>query len=160
MKIRAINRQHACPVNLPAIRQLVAAFMLRSRHLAPEAAWTEITFILVDDAGITPVNRRHLGKDRATDVISFRYPPLPGEPGAMTGEVFINAERAVRLTAGRNRRGWSRAQELALYIAHGCDHLADQSDYEEVGRQRMRRRELGWLRDPAVRLLVARLCRP
>ena len=58
-------------------------------------------------------------------------------------EIIVNAERA--WLAGSRRRGWSPSRELALYIAHGCDHLNDERDTTPAGRRRMRRRELHWL---------------
>lgn len=41
---------------------------------------------------------------------------------------------------------WSADMELALYIAHGCDHLNDSEDSSDAGRLAMRLRELGWLK--------------
>jgi len=70
--------------------------------------------------------------------------PLPGDPVGMRGELLVHVERAWQV--GSRRRGWSASRELALYIAHGCDHLNDAEDATPAGRQRMRRRELRWLR--------------
>ena len=39
--------------------------------------WDEVCIVLVDDAGITGTNREYFGRDRPTDVISFRYDPVP-----------------------------------------------------------------------------------
>ena len=94
----------------------------------------------MDDAGITAVNRAHLGHDRPTDVISFSYDPLPGET-ARSGEVLVNLEQARR--EGRRRSGPSR--ELALYIVHGCLHLAGETDDTPAARARMRRHERAWI---------------
>ena len=48
--------------------------------------WSEVCIVLVDNEGITQTNREYFGKNRPTDVISFRYDPVPGEtrPGAAT----------------------------------------------------------------------------
>jgi ssRNA-specific RNase YbeY (16S rRNA maturation enzyme) len=69
--------------------------------------------------------------------------------------VFVNAERA---RAEGLRRG-GVADELALYIAHGCDHLAGASDRTPAGRARMRRREQAWLAE-ARRLGYVDVVRP
>ena len=45
-------------------------------------------------------------------------------------------------------------RELALYLAHGCDHLTGADDATPAGRARMRRRELGWLRELALTRLI------
>ena len=103
-----------------------------------------MTVILVDDAGMEPLNLQIMRHKGSTDVITQRYEPLPGEPDGVHGELLVNVERAWQV--GAQRRGWSAAQELALYIAHGCDHLNDEDDATPAGRQRMRRRELRWLK--------------
>ena len=93
---------------------------------------------------------RHAG---STDVISQRYEPLPGEPAGMRGELLVNVERAWQV--GARRSGWSTSRALALYIAHGCDHLNDAADATLAGRQRMRRRELRWLARIRIPVLLA-----
>ncbi len=98
--------------------------------------------MLTDDAGITQYNREFFGKDRPTDVISFRCEPVPGEEGA-TGDLIVNAERAVQ--EGLNHNGINA--ELALYIAHGFDHLSGAEDHTPARRSAMRRTELGCLAD-------------
>lgn len=103
---------------------------------------------LTDDEGIRSVNREHLGRDGVTDVISFRLLPLPGEGEGGFGELVINVQQA--LEEGRRRTAdgnWSTARELALYLAHGCDHLAGARDDDEMNRRSMRRRELNWIRE-------------
>jgi probable rRNA maturation factor len=108
----------------------------------------EISLVLVNDRGIRAINRQHLDHDTATDVISFRLPAMPGMEAGLTGEVVVNVERAV------TRAPRAPERELALYIAHGCDHLADERDDEEAGRRQMRRRELRWLQDAHAAALI------
>ncbi|MBQ3810327.1 MAG: hypothetical protein II839_05855, partial [Kiritimatiellae bacterium] len=40
---------------------------------------------------------------------------------------------------------WNADAELALYLAHGFDHLAGSDDATAAGYRAMRRRELRWL---------------
>ena len=112
-------------------------------RLQPERAIDELSLVLTDDAGISQINRQYLGRQEPTDVISFRYSSLPGEDGA-TAEIFVNVERAVLVAP---RHGGNPDRELALYIAHGCDHLTGEDDDTPAKRLRMRRRELRWLRE-------------
>ncbi|MBR2839203.1 MAG: rRNA maturation RNAse YbeY, partial [Kiritimatiellae bacterium] len=85
------------------------------------------------------------GAEGPTDVITQRYDPMPGEAPGVYGELYVNVDQALR--AAPRRRGWSPAKELLLYVAHGIDHLSGADDLDSAGYRRMRRRELGWLRE-------------
>ncbi len=108
----------------------------------PETVWQEVTLLLTDDTGITQYNREFFGKDRATDVISFRSEPIPGEKG-VSGDLIVNVECA--LHEGPQHDGISA--ELALYIAHGFNHLSGADDNTPAKRAAMRRTELRWLNE-------------
>ena len=127
--------------------------MHRLARLNKDRGWKEISIVLVDDTEISLVNRKHLAREGATDVISFCFEPIPGDNELFTGEVIVNIQRAVEVANG-TKTGWDASRELALYIAHGCDHLLDESDYDPAGRKRMRRRELRWLKDAAEQNLT------
>lgn len=145
MNILIGNRQQIARPNLPGIRRLLLFFMDKVRSAHPRRRWDEISLILADDAGMARINRLYLDREQATDVISFTLPGLPraGAPCAtgVGGELFVNVQRALEV-AGRNVD-----RELALYIAHACDHLAGAEDRSPRGRRRMRTRELRWLRE-------------
>jgi rRNA maturation RNase YbeY len=110
---------------------------LASSRSGPRA-WAEIDVVLLDDRGIAEANARVFGRDRTTDVISQAYRPPPGS-AAWTGDILVNAERAALMA--------DRDAELALYVAHGCDHLCGGRDGTPAARARMLRREQRWLRD-------------
>jgi rRNA maturation RNase YbeY len=154
MRISIDNRQRRFRIRRAALRQVVAdlaALASASRGARP---WREVAVVLTDDAGMALLNLRIMRRQGTTDVISQRYEPLPGEPAGMRGELLVNVERAWQVAA--RRRGWLAARELALYIAHGCDHLNDAEDATPAGRQRMRRRELRWLRRVRVPVLATK----
>ncbi len=142
MKIEINNRQKLARVNNIQLKKLVLYLMDKVHKLDP-ASWDEISIVITDDAGIKAVNQKYLNKNHVTDVISFRYAPAPGISDLPSGEVIVNLQRVLELA--RKRKNLEPCRELALYIAHGCDHLADQTDYDTVSRNRMRRRELQWL---------------
>jgi len=156
MRISIHNAQRRFKLDTVALKRLAAALaelaqtQCGRRHAAsgrgsPSAdPWREVTVHLLDDAGIAPVNAAIMAHGGSTDVITQRYDPIPGEPGGLTGELFVNVERAAR--AVRRRGTWSDDRELALYLAHGFDHLTGADDGTQAGRSRMRRRELGWLK--------------
>jgi len=115
--------------------------MDRVGRLDQHRGWKEISIVLVDDTGIKLLNQKHLENPEVTDVISFRYDPMPGDGGLFSGEIIVNAQRAAEEGRGRV------SLELALYIAHGCDHLAGETDRNRTECARMRRRELRWLKE-------------
>ena len=103
-----------------------------------------VSVVLVDNKESLRINQAHLGHGYATDVISFNFDPIPGEPeSGMCGEIVVNVEQACRL----GKRYGGPDHELALYIAHGCDHLSGEDDNTPARRQRMRRRELRWVNE-------------
>ena len=111
-----------------------------AKRVDPGISWNTISVLLTDNAGIQEVNRTYLGRDNPTDVISFRY-ESDTDKQVIDGELIINVECAVEV--GDKHGGVYR--ELALYLAHGCDHLLDEDDYTAPERKRMRNRELRWL---------------
>ncbi|MBM4164369.1 MAG: rRNA maturation RNase YbeY [Lentisphaerae bacterium] len=145
IEIRTLQRGFRIDRRL--LRSLAAALAGAARRVAPQAPWRELTVLLADDAAIDPINRIVMGHAGATDVITQRYEAVPGEPPGLVGELVINVEQAWRVGAhlARTRSAWSPAHELALYLAHGCDHLAGADDDTPAGRIRMRRRERRWL---------------
>lgn len=128
--------------------------MNRARRLDRNTAWGDISVVLTRDGHIAEVKQQVFGLDEVTDVIALRYDPIPGIEEVSTAELFVNVERAVEASA---RQSWDVSKELALYLAHGCDHLAGQSDDTETERNRMRRRELRWLREANALGLIDRL---
>ena len=112
----------------------------------------EISLVITDDQGIADIHERFLDDAKPTDVISFNYNNLPGQSTGSAGEIIVNVERA------KKYRNPSR--ELALYLAHGCDHLSGESDHTPRLRARMRRRELAWLREAEKLKLLDKLIFP
>lgn len=94
-------------------------------------AHREIGVVLVDDARIAAVNRRHLGHRGPTDILTFDY-------GDGTGELIISLDTAAREAAARRL---PLRREVALYMAHGLLHLAGLNDRTHAQRRAMRRAE-------------------
>ena len=103
-----------------------------------------VTVILQDDAFSAEVHEAINGATGPTDVITQRYDAMPGEADGVYGELYVNVDQALR--AAPKRRGWSPAKELLLYVAHGMDHLSGADDLKPRDYDRMRRRELEWIR--------------
>lgn len=104
-----------------------------------------VTVILQDDAFSAEVHEAINGAKGPTDVITQRYDAMPGEREGVYGELYVNVDQALRVAP--KRRGWSPAKELLLYVAHGMDHLSGADDLKPRDYDRMRRRELEWIRE-------------
>lgn len=141
MKIFIHNRQTKRRPNVRRLAALARFFLGQALRQKPGCPWAEVSVVLTDDAGIMPVNRTYLDHARSTDVITFTLAPMPGGGAGTCGEIHLNVERVLQEGARRN----SVAAELALYLAHGCDHLTGANDRTANERHRMRRRELLWI---------------
>ncbi|HNX34680.1 MAG TPA: rRNA maturation RNase YbeY [Kiritimatiellia bacterium] len=152
MRITLLNAQRGFRLDMAALKRLTLAIGALAQARTPdEPPWQDVTVHLLDDVGIAPVNAAIMAHAGATDVITQRYEPVPGEPDGLVGELFVNVERARR--AAPKRGVWSADRELALYLAHGFDHLTGADDATPAERARMRRRELGWLKRLALTAL-------
>jgi rRNA maturation RNase YbeY len=140
MEIRVVQRQKALAVRRGAVAALVRRLAARAFGEGAEP-FEEIAIVLVDDAAMPECKERVFGIRRQTDVISLAYEAVPGIQPA-TAELVVNAERALQEGA---RHPGGAARELALYLAHGLDHLAGHDDDTPARRRSMRRRETRWL---------------
>lgn len=157
MRIVVVNRQSAARVNMRALRRLASHLAERLTASATQR-WAGLTVIVTDDSGILTVKSRCFGKALTTDVVAAAYAPIPGEePCGWTADVIINAQRASK--AARYSATWTPSTELALYLAHGIDHLCGGRDHDVRGRMAMRRRDLRWIKEANLLGLVAPLLR-
>lgn len=95
------------------------------------------TVLLTDDRELRRLNRQFLGKDYATDVLSF--PSREG--GAWLGEMAISIERAGEQA---ERLGHSLEEEIGILMLHGVLHLMGLDHEKDAGE--MRRVEMKWRR--------------
>ncbi len=129
------------PPPIAELRILAGRLAERAARRNPRRQWMELDVVLLGDAGMAAANRQCLGHEGITDVISLAYQPMSGASG-WRGEVLVNLDLAHRL----GPRYGGAGRELALYVAHGLNHLSDAHDHTPALRARMRRRERRWLR--------------
>jgi len=100
-----------------------------------------VNVFVTTNRDLQALNRRYLGKDRPTDVLSF--PPLAGLPVKLAGDLAISAEIAARNAV---RLGHSLASEIKVLALHGVLHLAGydhERDHGQMAKKEARlRREL------------------
>ncbi len=91
--------------------------------------------LITDDSELRRLNRRFLGADYATDVLSF---PAADANGSL-GEVAISAARAA---AQAREFGHSRLDEIRILMLHGVLHLTGMD--HQTDRGEMARAESRW----------------
>lgn len=148
VKIHLLNRQRALRLRPAAFRRLVRDLATRAFPAESSPPFGELAVLLTDDEGMPAYKEGCFGIRAQTDVVAQAYEGVPGI-APPTAELVINAERAQ--SEGQRRPG-GPARELALYLAHGLDHLAGHEDDTPERRRAMRRRETGWLAAEAGRL--------
>ncbi len=104
----------------------------------------EVHVLLADDATLRRLNRTFLGKDKATDVLSFPAatgPAFFGEPEGprLAGDLAISLEMAARQAA---RFGHSLRDEVRVLLLHGLLHLAGFDHEQDVGEMAAREAKL------------------
>lgn len=128
--IHLANQQSTLPISESRLKRAV-------RWILEEAHFDEaqISLAVVDDPTIRRLNRQFLGRDHATDVLSFE---LECSERSLEAEVVVSADTA---RDSAPRVGWSAADELLLYVIHGALHLVGYDDQTPHDRARMRDRE-------------------
>ena len=76
----------------------------------------EISLTLLDDDGITELNRQYLSKDRPTDVIAFTL----GGGDTVLGDIYVGLDQARRQA---DDLGLSLDEELVRLAVHGTLHV-------------------------------------
>lgn len=98
------------------------------------------TVLLSDDASIRELNRDFRGQDKATNVLSFPSPDMPGNPGGRPlGDVALAFETVEREAADE---GKTLADHAAHLVVHGLLHLLGHDHLEDEEAEAMERLEV------------------
>lgn len=112
--------------------------------LTREGATGELTLTFADRGDLAELNEEHMGKQGATDVLSF---PMDDEPVAgvptLLGDVVISPAVAVEQCTGH---AGTIDDELALLVVHGILHVLGHDHAEPEETAVMQQRELEHLR--------------
>jgi rRNA maturation RNase YbeY len=111
-----------------------ATGFVRSVLMRERRRRADVSVVFVDSRFIRKMNRRFLGHDYVTDVISF---PLDNHP-SLEGEIYINLDRA---RAQAKEYGVPFGNEVARLVIHGTLHLAGYRDRTARQARQMRREE-------------------
>lgn len=120
--VEVVLRAAGAATHGPASRRLLLALRRATRRPA-----SGVTLLLTSDREIRALNRRHLGHDRVTDVLSFPSDPPPfgrrtwsAFEAPHLGDIAVSLPRARRQA---RRAGWPLRSEMALLLTHGYLHL-------------------------------------
>lgn len=114
-------------------RSSLNAFAKTLRHRV--AGGRTFECLVTDDGELRRLNARFLGKDYATDVLSFPE----GRPEGRLGDIAISGQRAAEQAA---EYGHGIEEEVRILMLHGVLHLLGMD--HEKDRGRMRRAEAAW----------------
>jgi probable rRNA maturation factor len=92
--------------------------------------------LVCDDAAIRALNREHRHIDKATDVLSFPYEPMPMAP---IGSIVISADHVKN---GALLFGHDPDAEFALLYLHGLLHLLGYDHETDAGEMRRKEEEI------------------
>lgn len=111
-------------VRMPPWAGRMAAFATKAQRRITRKGM-EISLLLCDDGFMRDLNRRYRGRDRPTDVLSFRQADgeesMPEAGGRVAGDIVISLETMRRnaLAGGRDME-----EELKRLLVHGLLHLS------------------------------------
>jgi probable rRNA maturation factor len=126
------NRQRTCRIQGAALRRLTRTLLEGVLHLDRY----DLAIHLISPVRMAEANRKYLGHEGPTDVITFDYAD-PG-PGVVWGELLVCPAMAVQ-QARDYRTTWP--SEVARYIIHGILHLRGYHDDTAAARRSMKREE-------------------
>lgn len=101
---------------------------LASRVARLEKLSGTINVVFTDDASLRELNKKFRKLDKTTDVLSFPY-----QDSDLTGEIFINTDKAKRQAPKWNN---SYENELCRLLVHGILHIAGH-DHHRPGPKRI-----------------------
>ena len=115
----------------PSLLEHAAQAVLRHQGAVAD----DLSVVLAGDTRLRTLNRKYLGRDAPTDVLSFPTTQLNPETGRRyLGDVVISLRRAQ--TQARSG-GHSLQEELQLLVVHGVLHLLGYDHATQSGKKRM-----------------------
>ncbi|HLG31295.1 MAG TPA: rRNA maturation RNase YbeY [Candidatus Brocadiales bacterium] len=145
MKIEIADNQNYYPIKKRKIRQIVIEVLKEEKqaqklppHSPPSQGGDkggvgELSIAFVDNEKIVELNKKFLGHNEPTDVISF-----PLEANGISGEIVVSAQMALETA---NAMHTDVEGELILYVIHGLLHLIGYDDTSKKKAQAMHKRE-------------------
>ncbi len=116
---------------------------LAEKILENENAKAVLNLIFVDDGYMKRLNRKFLGKNKTTDVLSFPFELDSNKDSTFLGEVYISLEQARRQA---KEYQVSFSDELKRLVTHGVLHLLGYDHKTQKEALEMSKKEGKYLR--------------
>ncbi len=121
-------------VSIPKIRRRNTATWIKNVITSEGKVLGDISFIFCSDDYLLEVNRKYLGHDYYTDIITFDYV----NDLIISGDIFISLDR-VRENAGEFKTTFG--DELNRILVHGVLHLLGYKDKSKKDKNLMTEKE-------------------
>ena len=99
----------------------------------------QLSVCIVDRQEITTLNSQYRKKNKATNVLSFPYEPLPGVDIPLLGDVVVCAEV---VNDEAHEQGKTAEQHWAHMIVHGALHLLGYDHIDDMDARQMEAMEV------------------
>lgn len=103
----------------------------------------QLSLLLAGGPFIRRLNRQFLSKDSSTDCLAFDFKDGRSRRNTVRGDIVVNVERASALSKDLKI---PVRQEVCRYIIHGLLHLAGYDDIHQGQREKMWKRQEGYLK--------------
>lgn len=136
MRINIINLQKKIPFG-SFLENKIKAAVRKTASVENVNGFGGVTVCLLDNKRIKELNKKYLGKNLPTDVISFSIADS-GKPGYLLAEIAVSGETAV---SNAKIFKTNVLQELLLYVIHGFLHSLGYLDATRAQRKVMQKKE-------------------
>ncbi len=100
----------------------------------------DINLVFCSDEYLLEINKKHLGHDYYTDIITFDY----SDENKVSGDLFISIERVKDNSKAQKTK---EAEELLRIVVHGVLHLLGYKDKTPQEKEEMREKEDFYLKN-------------
>lgn len=137
MKSVILNLQIVCKKNNKNFKKKTIQKWLES-FLPHFKSKTEITIRIVDKKEIQFLNMKYRGKNKPTNILSFKFEPPKNIPINLIGDLVICKE-IIEKEAVKKKK--NILQYLAHIIIHGCLHLFGYNHKNKKEERKMKKEE-------------------
>jgi probable rRNA maturation factor len=138
-KIKVIITDKQKEIRIPTgIRMLIRRCCNAVLKMEDFQGSADVSVLIVDNEYIQKLNKKHIGVDAPTDVLSFPMDSSDPATGVrMLGDIVISIEKILEQS---ERYGHSLQREIAYLVAHGMLHLLGY-DHKKSNMEKLRMRE-------------------